>query len=105
SCGGWTQTLLAGQHPDRVGGLVYLEAADDPLLTVADYNLPPFYEANQPKRLEPPALDYSSFDAYRRTQKARSGVAFPEAELRYMFVVKPDGSVGPILLSPTVRQA
>ena len=82
------------QHPDRLGGLVYLEAADDPMLTLADYNFPPFDEANLPKRVEPPALDYGSFDAYRRTQKARSGVAFPEAELRYGFGVKPDGSLG-----------
>lgn len=105
SCGGWTQTLLAVQHPDRLGGLVYLEAADDPMLALADYNLPLIDEANLPKRLEPPALDYSSFEAYRRTQKARSGVAFPEAELRYGFVLKPDGSVGQSLLSPTVRRA
>jgi pimeloyl-ACP methyl ester carboxylesterase len=105
SCGGWTQTLLAGQHPDRLGGLVYLEAADDPMLTLADYKLPPVDEANLPKRVEPPALDYSSFDAYRRTQKARAGVAFPEAELRYGFALKPDGSVGQSLLSPTVRRA
>ena len=105
SCGGWTQTLLAVQHPDRLGGLVYLEAADDPMLTLADYNFPPVDEANQPKRVEPPALDYSSFEAYRRTQKARSGVAFPEADLRYLFSVKPDGSLGPELMSRTVRQA
>ncbi len=105
SCGGWTQTLLAAQHPDRVGGLVYLEAADDPMLTLADYNLPVVDEANLPKRVERPALDQGSVDAYRRTQKARSGVAFPEAELRYMFAVKPDGSLGPELLSPTVRRA
>ena len=105
SCGGWTQTLLAGQHPDRLGGLAYLEAADDPMLTLADYNLPAVDEANLPKRVEQPALDYSSFDAYRRTQKARSGVAFPEAELRYGFALKPDGSLGPSLLSPTVRRA
>jgi pimeloyl-ACP methyl ester carboxylesterase len=105
SCGGWTQTLLAVQHPDRLGGLVYLEAADDPMLTLADYNFPHVDEANQPKRVERPALDYSSFDAYRRTQKARSGVAFPEADLRYLFSVKPDGSLGPELMSRTVRQA
>jgi non-heme chloroperoxidase len=105
SCGGWTQTLLAVQHPERLGGLVYLEAADDPMLTLADYNFPPFDEANMPKRVEPPALDYRSFDAYRRTQKARAGVAFPEAELRYLFSVKPDGSLGPELMSRTVRQA
>ena len=105
SCGGNTQTLLAAQHPDRLGGLVYLEAAEDPTLTLADYNLPPVDEANLPKRVEPPALDFGSFDAYRRTQKARSGVAFPEAELRYGFALKPDGSLGPPLLSPTVRRA
>jgi non-heme chloroperoxidase len=106
SCGGWTQTLLAEQHPDRLGGLVYLEAADDPMLTLADYNLPPVDTANLPKRAQPaPDLDDSSFDAYRRTQKARSGVAFPEAELRQGFGVMPDGSLGPSLLSPTVRRA
>jgi non-heme chloroperoxidase len=106
SCGGWTQTLLAEHHPDRLGGLVYLEAADDPMLTLADYDLRRVDTANQPKRATPaPDLDYSSFDAYRRTQKTRSGVAFPEAELRYGFGVKPDGSLGPSLLSPAVRQA
>jgi non-heme chloroperoxidase len=105
SCAGWTQTLLAVQHPDRLGGLVYLEAADDPMLTLADYNLPLVDEVNQPKRVEPPALDYSSFAAYRRTQKARSGVAFPEGELRYTFGVNPDGSLASSLLLPTVRQA
>ena len=105
SCGGWTQTLLAVQHPDRLGGLVYLEAADDPMLTMEDYNFPQIDQANLPKRIEPPALDYSSFDAYRRTQKARSGVAFPEADLRYLFAVKPDGSLGTELMSQTVRKA
>jgi len=105
SCGGWTQTLLAVQHPARLGGLVYLEAADDPMLTLADYNLPAVDERHLPKRAERQALDYGSFDAYRRTQKARSGVAFPEAELRFGFAVKADGSLGPELMSPTVRRA
>src|SRR5712691_11599016 len=41
SCGGWVQTLLAAQHSDRLGGLVYLDAAEDPTLTLADYNMPP----------------------------------------------------------------
>lgn len=105
SCGGWTVTLLAVQHPDRLGGLAYLEAADDPMLTLADFDFPPVDEANLPKRIERPALDHSSFDAFRRTQKARTGVAFPEAELRYLFGVKPDGSLGPDLMPPDVRRA
>jgi non-heme chloroperoxidase len=105
SCGGWTVTLLAVQHPERVGGLAYLEAADNPMLTLADYGFPSIDEANLPKRIERPALDHSSFDAYRRTQKARNGVAFPEAELRHSFEVRLDGSLGPELMSRTVRQA
>lgn len=105
SCGGWTVTRLAVQHPDRLGALVYLEAADDPMLTLADYDFPAFDETKMPKRHERPALDHSSFDAYRRTQKARTGVSFPEAELRYLFSVKPDGSLGPELMSPTIRAA
>jgi non-heme chloroperoxidase len=105
SCGGWTVTLLAAQHPDRLGGLAYLEAADDPMLTLEDYDFPAVDLAKLPKRIERPPLDYSSFDAYRRTQKVRSRVAFPEAELRYAFGVKPDGSLGPELMSPAIRKA
>jgi non-heme chloroperoxidase len=105
SCGGHTLTLLAAQHPDRLGGLVYLEAVEDPMLTLADYILPAVDEANLPARVAPPTLDFSSADAYRRTQKARSGVAFPEGQVRYMFALKPDGSLGQELLSPTVRRA
>jgi len=105
SCGGWTVTLLAVQHPGRLGGLAYLEAADDPMLTLDDYDFPAVDLAKLPKRIERPPLDYSSFDAYRRTQKVRSGVAFPEAELRHGFGVKPDGSLGPELMSRTIRQA
>ena len=105
SCGGWTSTKLAVQHGDRIGALVYLEAADDPMLTLADYTLPPFDEKSLPPRAERLAYDFSSVDGYRRTLRARAGVAFPEAQVRYMFTVKPDGSLGPELLSPTVRRA
>jgi len=97
---------LAVQHPDRLGGLVYLDAADDPTLTAADYHFPPGDSAHLPKSAKPPAApDYSSFEAYRATQKRDHGVAFPEAELRYEFGVELDGSLGPSLLSPAVRKA
>jgi len=106
SCGGWVQTLLAAQHSDRLGSLVYLDAAEDPTLTLADYNLPPVDTAHLPKSARPPAApDYSSFEAYRTAQRRDHGVAFPEAELRQQFAAKPDGSMGSSLLSPTVRKA
>jgi pimeloyl-ACP methyl ester carboxylesterase len=41
SCGGDILHTLGARHPDRLGGLVYLDAAEDPTLTMADYDLPP----------------------------------------------------------------
>ena len=41
SCGGDILHTLGAQHPDRLGGLVYLEAAEDPTLTMADYGFAP----------------------------------------------------------------
>jgi pimeloyl-ACP methyl ester carboxylesterase len=41
SCGGDILHTLGAQHPDRLGGLVYLDAAEDPTLTLADYGFAP----------------------------------------------------------------
>jgi non-heme chloroperoxidase len=106
SCGGWVLTVLGAEHSDRLGGLVYLQGTEDPTMTPADYNLPAVDVAHLPASIKPPpAADYSSFAAYRASQQRDAGVAFPEAELRQLFVAKPDGSVGPSLLSPMVRSA
>lgn len=106
SCGGQVLTLLGAQHSDRLGGLVYLDAAEDPTLTLADYGEPLGDAAHLPPSIKPaPAPDYGSFEAYRVAQRRDHGVAFPEAELRQLFVAKADGSMGPSLLSPTVRKA
>lgn len=41
SCGGDILHTLGAQRPDRLGGLVYLDAAEDPTLTLADYGFAP----------------------------------------------------------------
>ncbi len=41
ACGGDILHRLGGQHPDRLGGLVYLDAAEDPTLKLSDYAFPP----------------------------------------------------------------
>ena len=106
SCGGQVLSMLGSQHSDRLGGLVYLDAAEDPTLTPADYDVPFVDAARLPASIKPaPALDYSSFDAYRATQQRDHGVAFPEAELRQLFAANADGSMGRSLLSPVVRKA
>jgi pimeloyl-ACP methyl ester carboxylesterase len=66
SCGGWILHTIGAEHPERVGGLAYLDAAEDPTLRLSDYpSLPAVDPANLPKpvRKSPP-------------------VVFPEAERR-----------------------
>jgi pimeloyl-ACP methyl ester carboxylesterase len=46
SCGGDILHTLGAQHPDRLGGLVYLDAAEDPTLTLSDYDAPPVDRAH-----------------------------------------------------------
>jgi pimeloyl-ACP methyl ester carboxylesterase len=65
SCGGGILHTLGAQHPDRVGGLVYLDAAEDPTLTLADYDAP--------------AVDRAHLPAFVGTPTA---APFPEAEKR-----------------------
>ena len=106
SCAGQVLSMLGSQHSDRLGGLVYFDAADDPTLTSADYEVPFPDPAQLPPSIKPaPAPDYSSFGAHRLARRRDHGVAFPEAELRQQFVANPDGSVGPSRLSPVIRKA
>ena len=67
SCGGDILHTLGARNPDRVGGLVYLDAAEDPTLTIADYDLPSVDTAHVPARVGGPDT-----------------VAFPEAETRQL---------------------
>jgi non-heme chloroperoxidase len=44
--GGHILHTLGGQHPERLGGLVYIEAAEDPTLKLSDYDFPPADRVN-----------------------------------------------------------
>ena len=65
SCGGDILHTLGARNPDRIGGLMYLDAAEDPTLT--DYDLPPVDTARLPARV-PVSIP----------------VVFPEAEMRQL---------------------
>lgn len=67
SCGGGILHTLGAEHPDRIGGPVYLDAAEDPTLRLSDYGVPPFDRSQMPARVGTPAT-----------------VPFPEAERREM---------------------
>ncbi len=46
ACGGHILHTIGAEHPERIGGLVYLDAAEDPTLTLADYQFPPADRVN-----------------------------------------------------------
>jgi non-heme chloroperoxidase len=67
SCGGGILHSLGADHPERVGGLVYLDAAEDPTLTASDYEQMPIDRTDFPKQVGRP-----------------QDIVFPEAERRQL---------------------
>jgi non-heme chloroperoxidase len=68
SCGGAILHALGAQHPDRIGGLMYLDAAEDPTLKGSDYDSPPVDTAHMPEH----------------AQRKTGPVALPESEMRQL---------------------
>jgi pimeloyl-ACP methyl ester carboxylesterase len=66
SCGGDILHTLGARNPDRIAGLMYLDAAEDPTLTAADYG-PRFDTRRLPPRVPSPVK-----------------APFPEAETRQL---------------------
>jgi pimeloyl-ACP methyl ester carboxylesterase len=96
SMAGGELTSIASQHPNRVSGLVYLDAIADPgdatgndADLMAIYNRLPMAAREGGQR---PVT--TSFAAYRASQASNAGWAFPESELRQLFRENADGSVG-----------
>jgi pimeloyl-ACP methyl ester carboxylesterase len=110
SMAGEELTRLASDHPDRFAGLVYLDAVSDP--TDFPGSSPAYMELfnklPQARKSDPPpsASDRKSFEAYRNWQMRAGKAPFPESELRNMYAMNPDGSVGDYKAStPAVHQA
>jgi non-heme chloroperoxidase len=105
SMAGGEMTVLASRYPDRISGLVYLDA----LFDAADFPASdPAYLALAKKlpQGEPPAPpteeERRSFAAYRARQMRMEGFAFPEAELHAGSEAMPDGSKGPYKTPPRI---
>lgn len=112
SFGGQDLDTLGARHSERIAGLVYLNSAEDSTLVWSDYGLGVSSSEHEAIRKKLPAAmrnhpspDYTSFQAYQEWQMRRHGVAFPESELRQMFVANPDGTMGRFLPSKRVRDA
>ncbi len=110
SMSGEELTTLGDEHSDRLAGLVYLDAADDPTdfpgssaAYMALFNkLPAAMRANGS---EPDASDLRSFKAFHDFKVRQNGFEYPEAQLRASFDQNPDGSVGSYNTSDKVHNA
>jgi non-heme chloroperoxidase len=103
-------TRLGSEQPHRVAGPVYLDALFDPTDHPASspaymelFNKLPDAKKTAP---EPSAEDRKSFQVYREWQRRNGKPPFPESELRNMYAINPDGSVGDYKAStPAIHQA
>jgi non-heme chloroperoxidase len=110
SMAGEELTRLASEYPNRLAGLVYLDAAADPTdfpgsspAYMQLFNRLPEGRKSDPA---PSAADRKSFRDYRDWQRRNGKAPFPEPELRNMFAANPDGSVGDYNAStPTIHKA
>ena len=106
SFGGQDLSVLGAEHSDRIGALVYLDSAEDE--RVWPFPNGPLsgdekdWKAQLPKI---PPTDRTSIAAYRAWQKVAHKMAFPESELRQLYSINSDGSLGGYLVSKKVRDA
>ena len=106
SFGGQDLSVIGAMHPDRVGGLVYLDSAEDISLGPINKSVKEPEQSQLPQAIRnPPQPDKTSFGAYWEWWRANHGITFPEAELRQSYACNPDGSVGQYLVSQEVRDA
>jgi pimeloyl-ACP methyl ester carboxylesterase len=95
SMAGGELTTLGNQQSHRLAGLVYLDALADPRdFPANDAAYMALFGALPAAMRNSPPLDYTSFEAYRDSQRRSGQGAFPESELREAFVENPDGSMG-----------
>jgi non-heme chloroperoxidase len=98
SMAGSELSFLGQKHSADIGALIYLDANADPMdfpwsnsefrtLTLKNMN----GVAGPPRRT---AADNASIEAYRAYQKRTGEFPFPAGEIRNMYEINPDGSVG-----------
>ncbi len=98
SAAGSEITTIGNQHSDRIGGLIYLDALDDPRdFPASDPHYMELFRKLPPGPVVPPetAEERASFALTRARDLRVRGFAMPESEYRNVFEVMPDGSKGP----------
>lgn len=108
SVAGEELSSVGSRYPNRVAGLVYLDAGYS---YAFDNGKGMTAEAQAKQSATPPpqprqtAADRTSFAAIQAWTKRIQGITFPEADLRQTMDSAPDGSPGKGRTSPSVQQA
>ncbi len=99
SIAGEELTSLGVRYSNRLGGLIYLDAAADRTIHTVDDAMS---RINFPT---PTTDDMQSVAAFRRWMPRGMGVVFPESEIRQMFLVTAEGRIGPYLTPSRIPDA
>jgi len=95
SIAGEEMSSVANRYPQRLAGLVYLEAAYPYAFDNGKVpTMQQFQSLSGPQPPEPAGPDLASFPALQQYYLRVLGFTYPEAELRQQWTSKPDGSVG-----------
>jgi len=95
SIAGAELSSVASRWPDRVSGLIYLEAAYSYAFDNGKgTNVMAAQALKAPQPPPPSTADLASFNALGRYYERVNGFRFPEAELRQQRQTAPDGAVG-----------
>jgi len=95
SFAGAEMSWMANAHPDRIAGLVYLEAGYSYAFDNGDgSSVEEMMSLKAPQPPPPAAADLVSFNALQKCGKRVNGFRVPEAELRAERQTKADGTVG-----------
>ena len=95
SLGGEELSSVASRHPDRVAGLVYLDAGYEYAFDDGKGVTP---EDRAGLNVLPPSPPYhaDTVGVYQTRYKETVGINLPEAEVRHAFDVTPDGRMGKV---------
>ena len=95
SIAGVELSSIANSYPNRVGGLVYLDAAYSYAFDNGKgANIMEIQKLQGPQPPPPSQTDLASFGAFQKYYERVNGFLFPEAELRAQRESTPDGGVG-----------
>jgi non-heme chloroperoxidase len=95
SIAGTELSSVANSHPNRVAGLVYLDAAYSYAFDNGEgTNVMEMQALHAPQAPPPNGADLASFSALQKYYERVNGVRFPEAELRQQRESTPSGGVG-----------